>query len=96
MAVKTKEELMKVINEHFADDTSDETLEFIADISDTLDEGREAEAWKHKYEENDAEWRKKYRDRFFNTGTDEDEDEKDFHSQPARPKTFSELFTVKE
>ena len=48
------------------------------------------------FEDNDAEWRKKYRDRFFNGGTDKDEDEEDFHSQPVKPKTFSDLFTVKE
>ena len=96
MAVKTKEEIMKVINERFADDTSDETLEFIGDISDTLDEGSEAEKWKKKFEDNDAEWRKKYRDRFFNGGTDKDEDDEDFHPEPVKPKTFSDLFTVKE
>ena len=96
MAVRTKEELMQIINQRFADDTSDETLEFLGDISDTLDEGKEAEKWKKKFEDNDAEWRKKYRDRFFNGGTDKDEDEEDFHSQPVKPKTFSDLFTVKE
>ena len=87
---------MKIISERFADDTSDETLEFIGDISDTLDEGKEAEKWKTRYEENDAEWRKKYRDRFFSGGTDKDEDEEDFHSQPVKPKSFDDLFTVKE
>lgn len=96
MAVRTKKELMAVINDRFKDDLSDETLTFIADVSDTLDEGSKSVEWKQKYEQNDAEWRQKYRDRFFEGGTDKNEDDEDFNDDPPRPKTFDELFSVKE
>ena len=56
--------------------------------NETMKEYRNTERYK--------EWRKKYRDRFFSGGTDKDEDEEDFHSQPVKPKSFEDLFTVKE
>lgn len=69
MAVKSREELLDFVNKRFPDDTSEEVLGFIEDISDTYDDMsrriNESGDWKKKYESNDSEWRKKYRDRFF-------------------------------
>ena len=66
MAIKTIEELMGAVRARVGEDTSDEAIAFVEDVSDTLASLSNAEDWKKKYEENDAEWRKRYQDRFFN------------------------------
>ena len=64
MAVKTSEEIMNYIKEKTKDDTSDETLQFVEDISDTLNDfetrTKDQVDWKQKYEDNDKQWREKY------------------------------------
>ena len=69
MAIKTREEIMTVLNAKFSDDSSDETIALLEDVSDTItDLSNKANGddvdWKKKYEENDAEWRSKYKARF--------------------------------
>lgn len=96
MAVRTKEELMNMINERIGEDDSDETLEFLEDVTDTLNDFEskstgDSEDWKAKYEENDASWRKKYRDRFFNNSVEEIEENEEVETE-KEPKTFEDLF----
>lgn len=98
MAVRSKDEIMEVIKARIGTDTSDEALEVIEDITDTLDdyEARIAGAgdWKAKYEENDAAWRQRYKDRFFGSGSDDikDDPEVEEPAEPEGPTTFEELF----
>ena len=49
--VKTKDELMASIKSKFGDDTSDETITLLEDISDTLDTTKEGADWKKKFRE---------------------------------------------
>lgn len=70
MAVRTQEELMTLIRARIGDDTSDEALGLLEDISDTFgDLSKKAtpdgEDWKQKYQDLDKEWRDKYKARFF-------------------------------
>lgn len=69
MAVRTREEILEAVRARVGDDNSDEVIAFIEDITDTLNdyEARLSDStdWKVKYEENDAEWREKYKARFF-------------------------------
>ena len=78
MAILTKEQMLEQLRSHLAEDTSDEVLKLVEDISDTFDDfdnkTKDTTDWKAKYEENDANWRKKYRDRFFHTPAEEDND----------------------
>lgn len=73
--VKTKTELLDIIKAKVGESTSDEDISLIEDINDTFTdlETRVSEAgdWKAKYEENDATWRQKYKDRFFNKPVEE-------------------------
>lgn len=92
MAVKTKDELLQAINsiEGLNEDVS---IPLIEDISDTLDSFSDGTDWKTKYEENDAQWKKKYKERFFSSPAsepdiDEDESEKKTY-------TFESLFGPK-
>ena len=99
MAVRTIEEILEQVRTRLGDDTSDEAIALVEDISDTISDyetraNGDGTDWKSKYEENDKEWRKKYRDRFFNGGTD---DNNDNGSEPdEKPLTFEELFEEKE
>lgn len=106
MAIKTSEEILNYIKEKVGDDTSDETLNFIEDVSDTFNDlekkSKEETDWKKKYEDNDKEWRQKYRDRFFSgneggeTNTDPIEPPKAEGTDDTSPKTFDDLFTHKK
>lgn len=94
MAVLTSEELIEKVKARIGEDTSDEAIGFLEDVSDTLADYNDKlkEDWKTKYEENDKEWRKRYTDRFNGEEikqleTKEDKDE---------VKTYEDLFTVKE
>lgn len=97
MAIKTTEELMESVRTRLGDDQSDEALALLEDISDTLGDMQSrtagGEDWKKKYETNDAEWRQKYRDRFFNKSNNDDDDGgDDGGGKPNKPLTFDELF----
>ena len=100
MAVRTKDELLEIIKGRIGDDTSDETISFIEDITDTLSdyEGKatksDEEDWKTKYEENDKMWREKYRERFFSKEV-EKEDE-DFSDDEVKSLSYDDLFEEKE
>lgn len=79
MAIRSKDELLNTVRARIGDDTSDEALAFIEDIEDTINDyenknNSDNVNWKEKYEQNDREWRTKYRDRFFNSGTEPTDD----------------------
>lgn len=91
MAIRTKEEILESIRTRIGDDTSDEALALVEDVSDTMDSlsNTDTEDWKAKYEENDAAWRQKYRDRFYNSDKpDTDEPEE----PPRQIRSFEDLF----
>ena len=100
MAVRTKDELLEIIKGRIGDDSSDETISFLEDITDTLSDYEEKatksdeEEWKTKYEENDKMWREKYRERFFSKEV-EKEDE-DFSEDEVKSLSFDDLFEEKE
>lgn len=100
MAVRTKDELLEIIRGRIGDDTSDETISFVEDITDTLSDYEEKatnsnnEDWKTKYEENDKMWREKYRERFFSKEV-EKEDE-DFSEDEVKSLSYDDLFEEKE
>lgn len=103
MAVRTREELLKIVRDYVKDNTDDATLQLLEDVDDTFkdfaDKQKDETDWKAKFEENDKEWRTKYKERFMSGGDDdkkdvnptlddekkeEDEDEKE---------TFNDLFS---
>ena len=100
MAVRTKDELLEIIKGRIGDDSSDETISFLEDITDTLSDYEEkatnsdTEDWKTKYEENDKMWREKYRERFFSKKV-ENEDE-DFEEDEVKSLSYDDLFEEKE
>lgn len=92
MSVKTKDELLASVRAIVGEDTSDATLELFDDIADTMDNLSNSENinYKEKYEQNDREWRQKYRDRFMN-GKPEDEEE-ETEEDSGKKYTYESLF----
>lgn len=90
MAIKKPEEIIAGLKELIGDRTDEAAINVLEDVDDTLkDYSTNANIdWKAKYEENDAAWKKKYKDRFFGEPVPEDEPE-----HPEEKKlTFEELF----
>lgn len=91
MAVKTIDEIMTKVREIIGEDDSDEAIEFVEDISDTLESFSNVEDWKTKFEENDKKWREKYRDRFFTSKEEVEEDDIE-EPEEKEKKKFEDLF----
>ena len=91
--IRKGEELLAMIKGVIGEDTSDESLQLIEDVSDTINdyEDRAKEDWKAKYEANDKTWREKYRDRFFNGKPESDPEDEPDDERPKRL-TYENLF----
>ena len=105
--VKNITEIMETLRAYMGEDVSDEAIAFIEDVNDTLSNYERMVAdvtdWESKYNELDASWRKRYRDRFFESGAEDEkgsfiEDVNDVEDQQDdEPQTFEDLFEeVKE
>lgn len=101
MAVRTRDEIVEAVRTRIGEDTSDEAISLLEDVTDTLTdyETRVADKtdWKAKYDELDASWRKKYMDRFSGkTGEEVKEEQEEQIKDDSEPRTFDELFTERE
>lgn len=92
MAVVERDELIQRITSVLSDPESDDSLSLIEDVTDTLEAGS-SDDWKIKYEENDAAWRKRYKDRFLKKPDKEVEIEE---VEKEDKKTYDDLFKMKE
>lgn len=97
MAVKTREEILESFRTRLGENPDDDSISFLEDVTDTLDDfekraNGDGTDWKSKYEENDANWRKKYTERFF-SGEPSPEPNPEPKPEPDNtPSTFSDLF----
>lgn len=95
MSVKNKDEILEAIKTRLGDNTDDETISLLEDVSDTLADletrTSSGEQWKTKYEENDKLWRERYTNRFFSKEPEPDP-KPDQDPGPEVKKTFSDLF----
>ena len=95
MSVRNKDEILEAIKTRVGDNTDDETISLLEDVSDTLTdlETRAGgdEDWKTKYEENDKLWRERYKNRFFSKEPEPDH-KPEPEPEPEVKKTFSDLF----
>lgn len=101
MAVKPYGEILEAVRKRIGEDTSDEAISLLEDVTDTFAdyETRVADKtdWKTKYDEMDASWRKKYMDRFSGkTGEEVKEEQEEQIKDDSEPRTFDELFTERE
>ncbi len=99
MSVLSKEKFFELIKSRIGEDTSDESIRFLEDVTDTYNdlETRSGEDWKRKYMDNDTMWRKKYTERFYSPEPDtSDVDVDKVTTDTSKPETFEDLFEVKE
>lgn len=107
MAVLDREKFLSTLQTLSGDDTSDEMLTIISDMTETFDSfnGGDAEKykaerdeWKTKYEENDTEWRNKYKNAFFGQRGKDDYFEKPSgnDSRTQNQIRIKDLFTKRE
>lgn len=103
MAVLTRDEFFAKIHDKFGDDTSDESIQFLEDLTDTynsLDEkaAGDGEDWKAKYQTLNETWKKKYQRRFFsgngrsNFEEEEESSAEDKELEKATTITINDLF----
>lgn len=89
MAVLSFDELIAKIKTKIGEDTSDESIELLEDVTDTFNANNDGEDWKTKYEENDKEWRKKcIRPLSGSDGNEQEEEE----GEEEEKTTFEDLF----
>lgn len=89
MAVRTRDELITAVNTIIGETPDNNGLSLLEDISDTFASYNDTEYWKTKYEENDSEWRKRYKERFEGEKVDVEESEDDNKKEKTK---FEELF----
>lgn len=75
MAKLSKAEMFKKVKEYLKEDTSDEAISILEDLTDTLsednpDKDKEIEDLKKQLEEVDKSWRQRYIDRFEGKATE--------------------------
>lgn len=97
MSVKTREEILESFKTRLGESPDDESISFLEDVTDTLDDfekraNGDGTDWKSKYEENDANWRKKYTERFFSVEPEPDPKPEPKPEPDDTPRTFSDLF----
>lgn len=93
MSVKTRDEIINKLNDVLGDNNSDDVLELMTDISDTLGNTSDAQRVRElesQLEEQDRTWRQKYRDAFL-SGADESFEKE---NEPKKPRSFDDLFTT--
>lgn len=91
MAKVTFADLQEQINAIVGDRQDDDALQLLENVADTLNAD---EDWRAKYETVDAEWRKRYRDRF--NGIPEEKEEPEENEGTEEKITFDDLFEKKE
>lgn len=104
MPALSREDFMGAIKARIGEDTSDEALKFVTDMSDTydtLEKGAKGDGidWKAKYEENDKSWREKYRDTFFSSPAKQDDPisvEPVSEPEPKKVLKYEDLFTTEK
>ena len=101
MAVKTRDEIMEAIRKRIGEDTSDEAISLLEDVTDTFADYEtkveDKTDWKAKYDEMDANWRQKYMDRFSGkTGEEVKDEQEEQIKDDSESRTFDELFTERE
>lgn len=102
MAVRTMDEILESVNEILGDNTDDNAITFLEDLTDTITDledraNGDGTDWESRYRENDAAWRKKYKERFYSNEPEPKEPEPkepEPKQEPEPPKKFEDLFTT--
>lgn len=91
--IKTVDELLNEVKTIVGENTDDAIISFIEDLQDTLKsfERLAIEELQKQIKQVDEDWRKRYRDRFFNDAVGETEPAEETN-ETEKVKTIDELF----
>lgn len=103
MSVLEREKFFEAVQNRIGEDTSDEAIAFIEDMTDTYNDLETRAAgdgvdWKQRYDELDEKWKKKYAHRFFSgggmmrTALREETEEETTDDVPGEKITYKDLF----
>jgi len=96
MAQLGRDDFLSRIREYIGEASDDKSISFLEDMTDTFDNlsqlSQEGATWKTKYEQNDAEWRKKYIDRFNSPAGNDNNNDNDDGGGERKILTFADLF----
>lgn len=94
--VLTRDQFFDRINDAFGDESDENAISFIEDMSDTynaLEERANSDIdWEKRYKENDEAWRKKYKNRFFTGSSTVIDNEEEVIEKGADTITIDDLF----
>lgn len=98
MAVRDRDYILAGVKQMIGDNTSDEAIALMEDITDTITDYETKVAdktdWKAKYDEVDASWRRKYIERFSGkTGEEIKNEQEEQIKDDGEIRSFDELFT---
>lgn len=104
MAILSRDDFFARLHERLADDTSDESISFLEDMTDTYNDlERRSKGdgvdWEKKYHDLDESWKKRYRHRFFtggDTGVPESNKDTIEDEYNAETVTVDDLFAEKK
>ena len=97
--VKTKDEIMEEIRAYIGDRSDDQTIALIENISDTIDDYAAHGDYDEKLMAVEAEWRRKYIDRFMTGGEKKNEvevEKTDDEKDKSEEIKIEDLYTEKE
>lgn len=98
--VKTKDEIMEEIRAYIGDRSDDQTIALIENISDTIDDYAAHGDYDEKLMAVEAEWRRKYIDRFMTGGEKKNDAEVEKTEDEEKDKSeeikIEDLYTEKE
>lgn len=99
MAVLKKEEFFTRLHTKLGEDTSDDSIAFLEDMTDTYNElenraNGNGEDWEKKYHDLDETWKKRYRHRFFSgaSGNYDPREDKDPNEYDPESVSVDDLF----
>ena len=105
MAVLSHDDFMSAVKGLAGDNADDNTLTMIENFTDTFNDlearANDTTDWKSKYEQNDNEWREKYKARFFDgsAGTDREiviKGQEEDITDDGKEISFDDLFKERE
>lgn len=100
--VRNKDEFFNLLHERLGEDSSDEAISFMEDVTDTYNdlERRASSAnsdWEKRYHDLDETWKKRYRHRFFSGegGTPNERERDNEPDDDPENISFNDLFGSK-
>lgn len=99
MAIRSREDLMASLNSFIGENSSDDALALLDDVSDTYDDLHRRATdvdWEAKYNELDNEWRNRYKERFNEPYNDDNDNNENNIIDNTKALKFENLFSTEE